>query len=294
MCCSCATILNNKNTLITIGTDREASVIINSDTLHTKQKSVAAAVMRSKQPLEIDIVADSLHKHYSVKSQNSLAFWANIDSYCIGMLADWNNPKRYGYPKEIYLDLHDSSNKYHRFIPSSPGKFYLLISMPHANNFLVRPGNNEGTRTNTGFFGLSVGLDYYYKKNKFLRLSAGAVTNFPIPFPAPYDYKGDVVSISSQYVNISNNYQLNRFLLGYGISISRNYWHHYNDYTNPVVEYGSQTNTAAGIVLQSYYKLGRTFYIGAIYRPTFFRFSSSNPFEYEHLISIDLLWRLRL
>jgi hypothetical protein len=216
-------------------------------------------------------------------------------NYGIGMLVDKHNPKRYGYPRQVYLNLQGSTNRYYHYIPSSPRQFYFLISIPYVNNFLIKPENNVSTsRMKTGFFGASLGLDYYYKQNKFLRISAGAVANFPIPFPAPLDISGDIESMSSEYLTISNNYQLNRFLLGYGLSFAKNSWRYFNNTTTPILYYGNQDNAAMGIVLQSYYKLGRTFYLGAIYRPTFLRSSSNHSLQYEHLISVDLSWRLRL
>jgi hypothetical protein len=287
--------MNSKMTPITIVTDREALVVIQSDTLRTKHNRITDSVFRSKQPLEINVITDSLQRKYLVASQNSPAYWANIIcNYGVGMIVDEKNIKRYGYPRYVYLGTNDSMNKYYRYVPPNPSKNYILISIPHVNSFLAKPDNVTKARTKTGFFGVALSWDHYYQRNKFFRLSIGAVASFPIPFPAPYDYKGDFETMHSEYLNLTNNYQLGRFLLGYGLSIAKNSWRHFNNFPYPVVYYGSQDDAAVGVVLQSYYKLGRVFYIGAIYRPTFIRFPSNRTLQYEHLISIDLNWRIRL
>jgi len=293
--CSCATYMNSDKTLIVIGTDRHAKVEVQSQVVYTSKNSVSVLVRRSSDPLQIKISSDSIQKIITVKPLNSFLFWANIPcNYGIGIFVDRHHAKRYTYPREIYSSLADSSTTYKRSVPYNAGKNFLSISVPHVNSFLVRPDIVTKSRTNTGFFGAGLSFDHYYHPNKFLRVSIGAVTNFPIPIIAPFDYKGDMETMSSEYLNISNNYQLNRFLLGYGISIARNSWRHTNNFTIPVINYGSQNDAAMGIVLQSYYRFGRSFYLGAIYRPTFLRFPSSHTLQYEHLISIDLNWRIRL
>jgi hypothetical protein len=175
-----------------------------------------------------------------------------------------------------------------------PGQLYFIISLPHVNSMIYKPDTVSRSRSKTGFFGASLGLDYYYRQNKFLRFSVAAVTTFPIPFPAPFDFSGDMETMSSEYLTITNNYQLNRFLLGYGLSFARNSWRYFNNTTDPILYYGKENKAALGIVLQSYYRLGRKFYLGAIYRPTFLRFPSNHSLQYEHLISLDLSWRIRL
>lgn len=293
--CSCATYINGDKTSIVIGTDRHAKVEIQSQTVYTSKNSVSVLVRRSSNPLEIKISADSIQKIITVKPQNSFLFWVNIPfNYGIGMFVDRHHAKRYTYPREIYSSLADSSRTYKKSIPYHLGKNFITISVPHMNSFFVKPDIVTKSITNTGFFGVGLSFDHYYHGNKFLRVSIGAVTNFAIPFPAPYDYWGDLTTLSSEYLNITNNYQVNKFLLGYGVSFARNSWKHSDTYTIPVTYYGSQDNAAIGIVLQSYYKLSPSFYVGAIYRPTFIRFPSAHTLQYEHLISLDLSWRIRL
>jgi hypothetical protein len=51
---------------------------------------------------------------------NSFAFWLNLDMipYSLpGFLIDWKNPKRFAYPRNIYLDLTNNDSSYIRKIP---------------------------------------------------------------------------------------------------------------------------------------------------------------------------------
>ncbi len=56
---------------------------------------------------------------------------------------------------------------------------------------------------------------------------------------------------------------------------------------------GHKSHSALGLIFPLYYQFDRLFqfdhfYIGLVYRPTFYRRNTStDPFEYEHLISFE-------
>ena len=50
---------------------------------------------------------------------------------------------------------------------------------------------NEGTKSNTGFWGLTVGLDYFYSKNQFISSGISGVSDFFVPFPTAVDISGE-------------------------------------------------------------------------------------------------------
>lgn len=97
------------------------------------------------------------------------------------------------------------------------GQLYLHLSQPHVNSFDLLPVG-ESRKTNTGFMGISSGLDFVHSKNQYITLSASGVTDFMLPFPAPVDFSGEREFFSSVYAALSHNHKLNRFSLGYGIS----------------------------------------------------------------------------
>jgi hypothetical protein len=95
--------------------------------------------------------------------------------------------------------------------------------MPYVNSFYLKP-EGEGDKINTGFWGLSAGLEYFHKDNRYLSLSASAVTDFFMGIPASVDVEGEYESMHSTYISLTNNHVINRFHFGYGMNYSRNTW----------------------------------------------------------------------
>ncbi|WP_017258183.1 hypothetical protein [Pedobacter arcticus] len=115
---SCATILNSRKTTLNVYTNQPTQLIVANDTLKNTITSRTITVDRNKNELKMVIFNDSLQKTLNIKPFSSLAYWANLGFYYgIGMLIDRNNPKRYGYPKMVYVDLEDNRNEYLIYIP---------------------------------------------------------------------------------------------------------------------------------------------------------------------------------
>src|SRR6056300_785642 len=133
----------------------------------------------------------------------------------MGMLVVRENPKRFTYPQNIYINSSDTINRYFRYGQANyKGELYLHVSLPHINSFHLVP-ENEGIKNNTGFWGLTLGLDYFHSKNQFLNLGISGVSDFFVPFPAVVDIIGEYELMSSRYISLSNNHRLRRFKIGY-------------------------------------------------------------------------------
>lgn len=124
------------------------------------------------------------------------------------------------------------------------------------------------------------------------------MSDFFVPFPAAVDISGEYELMSSRYASVSNNHRLGRFSFGYGLSYSKNTWdyRYYDRFDPPPLarEPIKRSHNAFGLVFPTYFQLGEQFNIGVIYRPTFFRPTMTYKFAYEHLISIDFAWKIRL
>lgn len=299
---SCATILNQSTKTIYITTTTPANVIVNKDTFKTFQDKTPIWVKRQSKDLKIKVFNDSVTKEVSIKPINSFAFWLNAyptPLFWTGFLIDKKNPKRYTYPTRMYFDMTDTTNTYLSYDPrSKKGEIDLHISMPYINNFLLRPDNENNYKSNTGFWGLTLGLDYYHSSKQFINLSVSGVSDFFLPFPAAVDLSGYYELMSSAYVSVSNNHKINNFLIGYGLSYVRNTWdlrYYQWGQTEPITrEPVKKSNNAIGFVFPAYYMPTEHFFVGVAYRPTLFRLSTENPFKYEHLISIDFGWKIKL
>lgn len=179
-----------------------------------------------------------------------------------------------------------------------------LISIPDINiyNFELE---NRNRITQAGFLGIGFGMEYFYKNNKSLQLRSDGIWSFFIPVPAPYDPTpyGSWKTCGAWNINLTDNFSLKRFQLGYGLNYAINIWNAkgYYDKRPDELEEGEQAefvesvrevNRMLGLTLQANYRLGKFYYLGIIYRPSFFQFSQPK-FLYEHSISIEFLMKFK-
>lgn len=231
---SCATIINQPYKNLTIYTTEPSVIILKQDTIKTTNNKANVRVARKKEMLHIVVATDSLTKTVPIEPKNSFLYWGNIFSnFGIGMLVDKNNPKRYAYPQRIYINSSDTISRYFKYGQSNnKGELYLHLSLPHINSFRLTP-EGETPKVNTGFWGLTVGLDYYHSKNQFVNIGISAVSDFFVPIPAAVDINGEYELMSSRYISLSNNHRYKRFTIGYGLSYSVNTWD-FRYYSHPV------------------------------------------------------------
>ena len=284
-------------------TTQSSKIVINQDTIRTVDNKTTISVPRSNDDLNITVQTENITKTVTVNAGNSVQYYSNIlFNFGIGMLVDADNPKRYSYPSVIYLNSEDTLNEYNNYPQASQkGKFAFHLSLPHVNSFYLKP-EKESAKSNTGFWGLSLGLDYYHTDNQFLNISFSGAADFFLPIPAPVDLYGVHELMNSVYVSSSNNHVMNWFTVGYGIAVSRDNWNR-KDYgslpdslvtQHTIKDPINKTGISLGTIFTVYYRQSEVFNIGLVYRPTFIRFSAAQVFRYEHLVSIDFAWKIGL
>ena len=295
---SCATVMNQAHQGITVYTTAPSRIVYGPNTYYTTDGKVELIMVRGGEAKPITAIADSTEKTIILNPGNSFMYYANIPcNFGLGMLVDRNTLKKYTYPKRVYINSADTLSQYFRHdLTDRRGELYLHLSVPHINSFLMQP-QGEGIRANTGFWGLAIGLDYYHGKNRFANFTAAGVADFFLPFPAVIDLKGEHEAMRSSYISISNNHHIRRFSVGYGLSLARNTWRfdNFDAFGSPPTRApAKKSHRALGLVFPVYYGAGEYFNAGLIYRPTFLRLADANPLRYEHLISIDFAWKIRL
>lgn len=298
---SCATVLNRPYKNVRVHTTEPSKIIHRYDTIKTVNNKANLSVERKKEVLSIVAMTDRITKPIEIKPRNSFAYWLNIyptPLFWTGFLIDKNNPKRYSYPKRIYINSADTISKYYSYSQSdNKGEFHLHLSLPHMNTFCLNP-KNEDYKVSIGFWGLSIGLDYYHSSNQFINIGVSGVMDFFLPFPAAVDLSGEHEAANSLYVSLSNNHKVGRFSIGYGLSFGRNTWsfiyHDRFDPPPPTRDPVTRSHNVFGLIFPSYFQLGERFNIGVVYRPTFYRPNLTNKFSYEHLISVDFAWKIRI
>jgi hypothetical protein len=270
-------------------------------------------IKRSKEDLNIKLLSDSLERLYVVKASPNAAFlYANLICYPIlpAMYGvDFTNQKRFYYGKTIMLNSYDTSNVirpkiskgyydyWTKSFPTNKEQINFTYSLPWVNSFYLQP-SQETAKANIGFWGISAGLEYYYKENKFLSLNGNAVMDFFIPFPAAVDFSGEVENMYSVYTSLTDNYRFRRFTVGYGLNFSKNTWklvyHDRFDPPPPTRKPATKSSNSLGFTIDGYHQIGKRFHVGLIYRPTLLNVYPDIDFKYEHLISLDFKWKFRL
>ena len=296
---SCATIVNQPYKYVTVHTTEPSTIIYRRDTINTIDNKVHLKVERKKETLSIVAATDSLTKTIRIESRNSFMYWANILNCGTGMLVDMKNPKRYSYPDKIYINSADKIDRYYLYgKANNKGELYLHLSPPPSICLFQMTPENEGIKVHVGLEKFAVGLDYYHSKNQFIHLGVSKVVSggdFSLKI-----YKSEL--INSDYICLSNNYKIGRFSIGYGLSYAKNTWEyekwewgHLFFIPVPVtVESAKKNHNAFGLIFPGYFQLGEYFYVGVVYRPTFYRPNVMDKFSYEHLISVDFAWKIRL
>jgi len=319
---SCMTITTYKNYDATFYTDvSNMSVQIKNDTVSTPLPA-KISLERSNKKLNVKVLQnDSVVNNTQINPKLSTGvIVGNLYSWNIpGMIIDITTGRGYSYGQYFIVDsfgkitslkrpTEDMSKNLHiaTIKPHEKGDFNIQLSIPGINLFHLSP-KNETTRNLGGFFGLGIGAEYFYKKNKSLQLRGDMIIDYPVPVPMGIDWDESEPreSCDAYNINLTDNFYIKRFQLGYGLNYAKNTWFYSGYYKNlpeiiidenykqEWIEGKTKTNMMLGLALNSYYRFTSHFYMGVIYRPSFFELS--NPkFKYEHSISFDFLWKIHL
>ncbi len=288
----CARMFNESTTAIKIYSNKPAKLSVDGKEYWVNKK-VKIRVARNDSVLTVEASSDSTKKVYRLKPIYSFNYYANIFTYGLGFIWD-TNKKKYTYHRNIYIDFNSTSAKSDRFSPFQNGSTYWRLSFPWVNSFYLKP-LGQPSKTNTGFWGFSLGIDHYYRPHKFINGTVSGNMDLYIPIIANIDMYGDYELMSSEYGSISDNFQFKNFSMGYGISYSKNTWLYSTDKTITPISSPSVTTSLSseslGLVLNGYYRCSEHFSVGVIYRPNLFTIKPLTEFTYEHLFSIDLSWK---
>ena len=264
-------------------------------------------LQRSREKLQMTLLADTLVRTYTIRPSVSPTFlYLNLVGMQLAPLnyaVDYTNDKRFYYGRKLGLNMRDSvfeidtpirkrcsgfaSRKYER----NAGDWRINVSVPYINTFLMRP-KGIGTVKNTGFWGLSLGADYFYRPHKFLNARVAAATDFFVPFPAAVSQDDISEDMTTMFAEVSDNFKFGRLSLGYGLNYSSNKWS-YSDTSDPENSISlSRRSNAFGISANAYFQLSKSFYAGCLYRPTLLRISPIAEVRYEHLISVEAMFKI--
>ncbi|KAA6301792.1 MAG: hypothetical protein EZS26_002101 [Candidatus Ordinivivax streblomastigis] len=328
---SCATLVHERYYPLAVSADQPETQIIYNEKKYSTPTEIT--VCRSDEPLQLTVVHDSIQKELLIPSRLSYMYWfGNLFwlSYAapIGWLVELDSPKSRTYGREVIIHPLDSVSytvkypflKSIKAKPTNKGDLNILFSLPEINPFYLHSFNNS-IKESVGFPGIGAGFEYYYANNKALQLRADVIHMGSLfPYGYWFDYFSDwensedwtgqkTVNRSNTYnFSLTNTWQNRRFTIGCGINYALNEWnerlyHWSNQWEEKLENYiqqldneelRSQKNHSLGFVFNTYYRLTNHFYVGVIYRPSVYCFSPSPQFRYEHIISVDLAWKISL
>ncbi len=300
--CSCATILNKKSYPVLISSNLDESKVKVYDSIYKLPALVD--VKRSNKDLDLTLLTDSLRINYKTKASLTNTFlYLNIFGYGVYHLIDLTNNKRFHYGKSITLNSNDTvrilESSYRSFWEKSQrekGNIDFVFSIPFYSSFYFKP-EDYGAKYDSGIFGLSLGIDYYYSPIKFLNFNATGVIGDGLIGECfeNCEYEG----MSTFYFSLTDNFKVNRFYLGYGFNYSDNYWNYkkygfYNEETEEALHsvFIEENTKSIGLLMNAYYRISKRFSVGVIYRPNIFRIKPTSEFIYEHLISLDVSFKI--
>ncbi|MFT4221383.1 hypothetical protein [Dysgonomonas sp.] len=328
ICCmfvSCASIMNGEWTSVSVYTEQPAKAIVRGDTLRTQLLSdanvLSFSVPRSNKSLQFVLQSDSLHKTVNIPSKFSQNYYLNILCFWPGLFVDLSSPKRYTYNNKLTFD--ENLNLYDGRFTTRKGDLNLYFSLPFIYPSLNTIKPEKYSRVTQGsVVGLSVGFDYYYKKDKFVNLT-GTMTSSHIGEDDYYYYDNednrwpDEPCVDDRFnmysLCVSHNHRLKRLSFGYGLSY--NYTIYRKDsysmppnYMKPELRaynYNASPNIYSrqryeyptlGLVFNGYCYVSRNFSVGLVYKPSLLRLKShsGNTFNYEHQITLDFAFRFNL
>jgi hypothetical protein len=295
---SCATLFLGRKYTMSIQSDLPNSEVIINDTDRYELPS-NAIVARSKKNLDFKVLQnDSIINDTILKPRLSDAFWfGNLYPWLyaapIAWLVDLNTKKRFTYGKYIFIDSLGNIKSFQRssrffsngyaevyYRKNKKRNFNILLSIPYINIFHLHPAN-ETPKNNSGFWGLGMSTEYFYKNNKSLQLRGDVITDIPIPVIGAIDF--DIYSPRESNtafnINLTDNFYIKRFQFGYGLNFAKNTWMYHGYYNKPPselekneepvwIEGKTKTNIMLGLALNTYYRFSKHFYFGAIYRPS--------------------------
>jgi hypothetical protein len=290
---SCATVFNGPAHTVHFATNIPASHITvdqRERRLHDGEVDIVA--IRDKAPLVIGIEnADTLHNIY-IRSRNTFNYvYDAISTGGLTILLEGDKPQRYYYRRNIYAELKDSMIRVYRFAPVTKGTVHLNLSIPYGNYFYIK--TTSGYHHSPGFMGLAAGAEYFYRDRSYLSVQAGAAADFFVPVPAPVKYAGIHEQSATVFVNIRNNHSIGSFDFGYGLSYSSFVWNRYVD-TSVVRTTETKISRGLGLSLTSQYRFSKRFWLGLLYQPTLLTMDHGARLDYQHLLSFELTWKLRI
>ena len=309
-CTSCATILNKKEHSVYFYSQKNTETIRVKDAVY--ELPVHVQVQRAKEDLKVVLVTDSIDLNYTIKAElNKRFLYLNLTGVLFApanYAIDLTNHKRFAYPKRVYLDPLSADGmvnagrglggekrgkrRYFRYEPDTKKGdiFFTGTFLPFNYMSLDLPEVSE-RKTGGGVGFGEVGFSYYYSDRNYISVGGGAYSTIF------YISLLNKTILYAYTVKVANFHQFNRLNVGYGVFFggSRNKVEtraiNYDEKVD-VVEEGR--HTTVGLVGSVNFEVIKNFHVGVSYKPSLFRVSAPKKKISDHLLSVELTYKLNL
>jgi hypothetical protein len=296
---SCATLLNKEYVRVEIHTPASTQLVILEDTFLTEDNFLELELYRQGEPLPIQVISDSSFKEIELQSRLSPAFYGSLTGILFGApFVEFTGDKIYTFPKSIYIDASSSSFDYQYFSLPQKGEWYLYSALPYMNHILWHNDREDNYIHRTGYLGFSLGLEYYYQTNRFIRFSASHTSAYE-NIGDRRDLEIEEFSLISKYLSITHHHRWNRFSFGYGLGYQRreifkrslNNNNFGSGFSSRII---NDWHNAFSIPLPAAIQLNSQLYLGFIYMPSLYLAPSPLAFRYEHVFTVEIAWKPRI
>lgn len=227
---SCASIFNSRTTFVNITAEKKSKLVYTNDTILIGKQKTTFYPLRSKKPLEITILTDSLKEKFTFKRKKSILFWTNLPyTYGVGILIDLTNDKRFTYKHNLHFKTDTLLNKIvlnkKKVTRLNKNTLFLYTSPLQVLDIFSTPM-------------LTLGTEYFLRDNFSLNMEYGIkYTNLPIRDNniSYLKNQGHTYRFEAKWyngINLTGNVKLNEYLgLEYRLLKSQ-----YNDNINYFLE----------------------------------------------------------
>jgi len=317
---SCATFFSGKTYQMNVCAIQHNSSLVVDDS--TYQLPAKITVSRSMDDLPVTLKTDSIQKEFVLKaSPTRMTVFANLPYLYLMPVAyavDHYSQKRYYYGQDIILDVNDQetvlnngffpkfSHRIHDYFqrpyPGEKGQINFIFGSPFQNNLYM--DNTYGAKDYNFFGGAKLGMEYFYSDNRYWSLTASYVRGVVFKRSvdggdgSPFSSYADPYSLAFE---LKNNHAHKRLTFGYGINYSVNSLiygretDHKRQNTYSEKMESTYVNHSVGVALSTHFRFHEQVFLGINYRPNILQLQhDGTELRYEHLISLELLFKIRI
>lgn len=284
---SCAQMVNGEYKTIKFESNKPMKTIIMAqDTFYPDAKSCKIKVIRERAIKYTQVVFDTAEISFQIKSyvSNTYALGNMMTPLFVGYMFDASSDRAYTYPSRFYFDVQNHEVSILKWKPVEKGQKRWVISSNNINVLNVNLGGQDSLYTTA--WGLSVGLEKFYHKNKFLSMGLNWTSDHIFPIANGWKKDSDE-SVSAFSLYCRNNGMRDDIEYGYGCQLTHFRWLGMGNFDTR-----RDNSWALGGSFMAQYRLTEHFRLGIFYNPNLLQLHDSHiRLKYQPQFSFEGVWK---